>query len=101
MAQIEASELGTIRNKWALKPAKIQIQPVNFIGCSYSDQITCVWLVNHISAKLRHPDFKMFAVLRVQLNIPVCAQKGQFAVIRAQGLELDNFRVHTSFTLHG
>ena len=38
-------------------------------------------LVEHVSAKLRDANFKMLAVLSVQLDVSVCTQESQLRVI--------------------
>ena len=101
MAQIQAIHLLARAFEWALKPAKIEVQPIYLIASAYSDKVASIRLVNHVPAKLRDSDLEMPSKLGVQLNAPISAQKCQLGVIGMQGLELNNLRVYTSLALHG
>lgn len=101
MAQIQAVHLLAGAFKWALKPAQIQVEPINLVASAHSDKVASIGLINHVSAKLGDSDLKVPSKLGMKFNASISAQKCQLGVICVQGLELYNLGVNASLALHG
>ena len=101
MTEVDTGQLLTQAFEWTLKSTKVKVQSVNFICGPNSDQIAGIWLVDHVSAEFWYPYLEVAPVLRMELDVPVCTEEGNFGIVSAKRLKLDDLGVDAPFALHG
>ena len=77
MAQIQAVHLLAGAFKWALKPAQIQVEPINLVASAHGHKVASIRLINHVSTKLGYSDLEMSSKLGMKFNASISAQKCQ------------------------
>jgi hypothetical protein len=101
VAIVNNIDFRAVTNKWTLETTHLKIKSVNFIGRSYSENVSLMGVVANVSSEFRDAYFEVQAVLGVHFNIAVTTKEKQFTVVIRNHLHLDDFGVHPPFNFQG